>query len=779
MAQLPIDEAIVRFKDNEDKFDTFVNLDGTYTTNEVTPRTVQTLPSFMDEMISRYYAYSAKGAWTTATAYEKQDLVVEGGVTYLCLLDHTSATFATDLSSGKWVVYQGLTRDELASSDAGKGAELVEYQGDTVEDALDKRIPEIGNYASLDAYTGSATTVRVYGVQNIFDGGHGIFSRTTDTPSNANGIYRQDGLGRWWKREIAGQILLEWFEAKGDGITDDTLHLREWLSSEGGEHVITSTNKTYIVKPQVVGEVILALTSPKVIIGNGAKIKVANTSGGFYAILGSSSTSIDLSGTKISGLVFDHNKSNNTYTASSNVLTNPHFTFSALNGSDIEFCGNRVIDPVCTNSVYLNGVVSGVATVLRPKVKGNAFIGVGGSATAHDHSTIYVTGDDAEVSGNFGSSHALGTTGAACFIELHSTRILAFGNRGYNFDGFMNMTGIYSGGDTENSQIFGNIGVALQFGIRCFSTTSGVHTTGYGINGVDIFNNRIRIKQNQLPSGTNRGYLGIGVQSGSTLPIKDLRIYNNSVEYDVESVAPSYTAVSGAVGVMESSNNTVFEGIEIATNTITNAPGPAVILGFSNGTFKNCIIGNNTLKNAGQSLAAGMSAYKAGVWLGGNLYSGMLKINDLNIIDDQSVTRLQFGVYATPVSDSSACTVDVNANITLTGDGVSFLRGYANVGNKTLPVFRCRINKAPLFTSHTFKVGSEIQDISNDLTYKIQVQGSTWTDHGYATTTPVSGTHQVGSTRTNTAPAAGGTPGWVCVTAGNPGTWKAMANLAA
>lgn len=30
----------------------------------------------------------------------------------------------------------------------------------------------------------------------------------------------------------------------------------------------------------------------------------------------------------------------------------------------------------------------------------------------------------------------------------------------------------------------------------------------------------------------------------------------------------------------------------------------------------------------------------------------------------------------------------------------------------------------------------------------------------------------------NTAPAAAGTPGWVCVTAGSPGTWKAMANLA-
>lgn len=147
MAQLPIDEAIVRFKDNEDKFDIFVNLDGTYTTNEVTPRTVQTLPSFMDEMVSRYYAYSAKGAWTTATAYERQDLVVEGGVTYLCLLDHTSTTFATDLSSGKWAVYQGLTREELLNStDPVEGAgqvgfdDMTLYSSNTVGKAVKDRI---------------------------------------------------------------------------------------------------------------------------------------------------------------------------------------------------------------------------------------------------------------------------------------------------------------------------------------------------------------------------------------------------------------------------------------------------------------------------------------------------------------------------------------------------------------------------------------------------------------------------------------------------------------
>lgn len=47
-----------------------------------------------------------------------------------------------------------------------------------------------------------------------------------------------------------------------------------------------------------------------------------------------------------------------------------------------------------------------------------------------------------------------------------------------------------------------------------------------------------------------------------------------------------------------------------------------------------------------------------------------------------------------------------------------------------------------------------------------------------ATAAPVAGTWQRGAIVWNSAPAAGGVPGWECVTAGTPGTWKAMAALA-
>ena len=52
---------------------------------------------------------------------------------------------------------------------------------------------------------------------------------------------------------------------------------------------------------------------------------------------------------------------------------------------------------------------------------------------------------------------------------------------------------------------------------------------------------------------------------------------------------------------------------------------------------------------------------------------------------------------------------------------------------------------------------------------------NTW---NFAAAAPTTGTWSVGSVVYNNAVAAGGSPGWVCTTAGTPGTWKAMANVA-
>lgn len=51
-------------------------------------------------------AWNAPEAWLTATSYTDgppADVVTEDGETYVCLVAHTSGTFATDLAAGKWI----------------------------------------------------------------------------------------------------------------------------------------------------------------------------------------------------------------------------------------------------------------------------------------------------------------------------------------------------------------------------------------------------------------------------------------------------------------------------------------------------------------------------------------------------------------------------------------------------------------------------------------------------------------------------------------------------
>lgn len=97
------------------------------------------------------------------------------------------------------------------------------------------------------------------------------------------------------------------------------------------------------------------------------------------------------------------------------------------------------------------------------------------------------------------------------------------------------------------------------------------------------------------------------------------------------------------------------------------------------------------------------------------------------------------------------------------------------------------------FTSHAGVIAG-LQDSSstqntqiNNLTQSSYDQGlrigaieSQFAGHAfvYGTEAPLDGTWGQGDIVWNSAPVAGGTPGWVCVSSGTPGTWKAMASLA-
>ncbi len=48
-------------------------------------------------------------AWVTATLYTVGMFVLQGGAIYVCAIQHTSGTFATDLAAGDWVVQAGVS----------------------------------------------------------------------------------------------------------------------------------------------------------------------------------------------------------------------------------------------------------------------------------------------------------------------------------------------------------------------------------------------------------------------------------------------------------------------------------------------------------------------------------------------------------------------------------------------------------------------------------------------------------------------------------------------
>lgn len=123
-----------------------------------------------------------KGPWVTARAYSLGDLVQESGNSYICVLAHTSGTFATDLTAVKWQLFA-----QKGNAGAGTGDLLAVNNLNDVSNKQTARtnlaVPNLnadstisGNYTFADNPTASIRFGTDQDVKVWWDNTNGIFA---------------------------------------------------------------------------------------------------------------------------------------------------------------------------------------------------------------------------------------------------------------------------------------------------------------------------------------------------------------------------------------------------------------------------------------------------------------------------------------------------------------------------------------------------------------------------------------------------------------------------
>lgn len=702
-----------------------------------------------------------------------------------------------------------LKQTEDAINDLGEKVYSIEVDADDIQQALDNseqaidtantalatvttnRAVWFNNVADMvdaDLDVGVVAATKGYYLPN--DGGNGFYTIRTriagDTENGGSIIFLDNGTTA--ELITDKKINVRQFGAKCDGVSDDTTAIQNAINALPDNGILYFPKGTYVVTPTGSGYILSLPTVHNIEIkGDGIEstIKIAPVNETYTGIIGVRCDN-EL---YVHDISFDHNCDNNipgSFTSKGRYTISNH-SLVACKQYKIENINVVNCDSVVSVYLTMDGNNNYADNVLITNCKWIDAIN-GGTNLNYDQSYLNIRAKEFIATNNFlcGKSWDSGTPRTA--IEVHSDTSVIANNVVKKF-----LVGgiLCNGKPTAENLIWSNNSFSVsRNGLFIWPIKEDNNLT-IGMENVKIFGNVFNMHPNKYCYTDTYTFLSAIAfyTSANFLAIKNIQIENNIINYPADVGNSSYTSVSGSTswGAIQARLTTAPDkhiyNLSIKNNEIINSAYCGLLLEqvFCNGT----VITGNRFRNCSsynQYSTATSSIKDMPIYLHTTLESDLVFsdniIEDFNaptpvtdyifVRDDASTPTHYFQVHDNQFNFGADTAISTTVDYLATQSNSVFVKFSGSVPSATAP-------RLPVQYSNK---GMEVT-VGKDRYIKTDDTSTAWKSVQYDTAAPNSGSHKIGDIVYNNAPSAGGNIGWVCTTAGTPGTWKAFGEITA